>query len=216
MAVLDPVKLVITNFPEDHEEEIEAINNPENPDDGKRIVPFTKELYIERDDFMEDPPKKYFRLSVGKEVRLRYAYYITCTDFVKDENTGEVTEIHCTYDPETKGGQSPDGRKVKGTIHWVPAKYAVEAELRLYDRLFTVEAPSHTDGKDYKEFLNPESLEINKNALLEPGLANAREGTNYQFERKGYFILDSKDSSPDNLVFNRTVTLRDSWARKNK
>ncbi len=216
MVVLDPVKVVITNYPDDLEDEIEAINNPENPDDGARMVPFSKELFIERDDFMEDPPKKYFRLSPGSEVRLRYAYYIKCVDFVKDENTGEITEIHCTYDPETKGGQSPDGRKVKGTIHWVSAKHAVKAELRLYDRLFTVEDPSHADEKDYKEYLNPDSLEINNNALLEPSLQSAKEGVNYQFERKGYFIVDSRDSSDGNMVFNRTVTLRDSWAKKNK
>jgi len=216
MAVLDPVKVIITNYPDDLEDEIEAINNPENPDDGARMVPFSKELFIERDDFMEDPPKKYFRLSPGSEVRLRYAYYIKCVDFVKDENTGEITEIHCTYDPETKGGQSPDGRKVRGTIHWVSAKHAVKAELRLYDRLFTVEDPSHADEKDYKEYLNPDSLQINNNALLEPSLQSAREGVNYQFERKGYFIIDSRDSSDGNLVFNRTVTLRDSWAKKNK
>jgi glutaminyl-tRNA synthetase len=216
MVVLDPVKVVITNYPDDLEDEIEAINNPENPDDGARMVPFSKELFIERDDFMEDPPKKYFRLSPGSEVRLRYAYYIKCVDFVKDENTGEITEIHCTYDPETKGGQSSDGRKVKGTIHWVSAKHAVKAELRLYDRLFTVEDPSHADEKDYKEYLNPDSLEINNNALLEPSLQSAKEGVNYQFERKGYFIVDSRDSSDGNMVFNRTVTLRDSWAKKNK
>ncbi len=216
MAVLDPVKVIITNYPDGLEDEIEAINNPENPDDGTRMVPFTKELYIERDDFIEDPPKKYFRLSPGSEVRLRYAYYITCTDFIKGESTGEIKEIHCTYDPETKGGQSPDGRKVKGTIHWVSAKHAVKAELRLYDRLFTVPDPSVADEKDYKEYLNPDSLEINSNALLEPSLLNAEKEVNYQFERKGYFILDSLDSIDDNLVFNRTVTLRDSWAKKNK
>jgi len=216
MAVLDPVKVVITNYPEDLSEEIEAINNPENPDDGKRMVPFSKEIFIERDDFMEDPPKKYFRLSPGSEVRLRYAYYVTCVDFIKDESTGEVTEVHCTYDPESRGGQSPDGRRVKGTIHWVSAKHAVNAELRLYDRLFTVQDPSHTDKKDYKEYLNPESLEINNKALLEPSLKDAVKGVNYQFERKGYFILDSEDSSDDKLVFNRTVTLRDSWAKKNQ
>jgi len=216
MAVLDPVKVIITNYPDDLEDEIEAINNPENPDDGTRMVPFSKELFIEKDDFMEDPPKKYFRLSPGSEVRLRYAYYITCTGYDKDESTGEVKEIYCTYDPETKGGQSPDGRKVKGTIHWVSAKHAINSELRLYERLFTVEDPSHTDDKDYKEYLNPDSLEINNNALLEPSLQSAKEGVNYQFERKGYFIIDSKDSSDSKLVFNRTVTLRDSWAKKNK
>ena len=216
MAVLDPVKVIITNYPEDLEEDMEAINNPENPEDGTRMVPFSKEIYIERDDFMEDPPKKYFRLSPGNEVRLRYAYYIKCTDFIKDEKTGEISEIHCTYDPETRGGQSPDGRKVRGTIHWVSAKHAINAELRLYDRLFTVHDPSGNHDKDYKEFLNPDSLEINNKALLEPSLSEARQGVNYQFERKGYFILDSKETSNEKPVFNRTVTLRDSWAKKNK
>jgi len=216
MAVLDPVKLIITNYPDDLEDEIEAINNPENPDDGIRMVPFSKELFIERDDFMEEPPKKYFRLSPGREVRLRYAYYITCTGFDKDESTGEIREIYCTYDPDTKGGQSPDGRKVKGTIHWVSAKHAVGAELRLYDRLFTVEDPTHAEDKDYKEYLNPDSLQINNNALLEPSLQSATKGVNYQFERKGYFIIDSKDSTDNKLVFNRTVTLRDSWAKQKK
>jgi len=216
MVVLDPVKVVITNYPEDLEEEIEAINNPENPEDGTRMVPFSRELYIERDDFMEDPPKKYFRLSPGSEVRLRYAYYIKCVDFLKDEKTGEITEIHCKYDPETKGGQSPDGRKVRGTIHWVSAKHAIQTELRLYDRLFTVPDPSHSEGKDYKEYLNPNSFEINNKAMLEPGLANAAKGVNYQFERKGYFVTDLKDTSNGLPVFNRTVTLRDSWVKKNK
>ena len=216
MAVLDPIKLIITNYPEDLEDEIEAINNPENLEDGTRMVPFSKELFIERDDFMEDPPKKYFRLSPGREVRLRYAYYITCTGFNKDESTGEIKEIYCTYDPETKGGQSPDGRKVKGTIHWVSAKHCVKAELRLYDRLFTMEDPTNDDEKDFKEYLNPDSLEINSNALLEPSLTNAKKDANYQFERKGYFIIDSKDSTDIKPVFNRTVTLRDSWAKQKK
>ena len=211
MGVLNPLKVVIVNYPEDTEEMLEAVNNPEDETAGKREVPFSKEIYIEKEDFMEDPPKKYFRLSPGNEVRLRYAYYIRCIDLVKDDD-GEVIEVHCTYDPETKGGQSADGRKVKGTIHWVSAKHAINAEIRLYDRLFTVPNPSNNkEGKDYKEFLNPQSLEILTCSYLEPSLKEAKEGVNYQFERKGYFILDS---TKDKLVFNRTVTLRDSWAKK--
>lgn len=213
MGVLDPLKVVIVNYPADREEEVEAVNNPENPDDGSRLLPFGRELYIDRDDFMENPPKKYFRLFPGGEVRLRYAYYIKCVDFIKDDKTGEIKEVHCTYDPETKGGKSSDGRKVKGTIHWVSSKHAITAEIRLYDRLFTVADPAHEPNRDYREFLNPDSVRIINNALLEPGLADAKAGVNYQFERKGYFILDSKDSSDNKRVFNRTVTLRDSWAK---
>jgi len=216
MGVLDPLKVVITNYPDDDEELMEAVNNPENPEDGTRMVPFGRELYIEKEDFMVDPPKKYFRLSPGSEVRLRYAYYIRCDDFIKDDKTGEIKEVHCTYDPDTKGGQSADGRKVKGTIHWISAKHAVNAEVRLYDRLFTVPGPTHADNKDYSEYLNPDSIKIVRNAFLEPSLANAKKGIHYQFERKGYFILDSSDSTEDNLVFNRTVTLRDTWAKINK
>ena len=216
MGVLDPLKVVIINYPDDSEEELEAVNNPENPEDGTRMVPFSKELYIEKEDFMENPPKKFFRLSPGTEVRLRYAYYVKCVEFVKDDTTGEIKEVHCTYDPETRGGQSPDGRKVKGTIHWVSAKHAVSAEVRLYDRLFTVPDPTHIHDKDYKEYLNPDSISIIENACLEASLADAIKGVNYQFERKGYFILDSKDSSKEKPVFNRTVTLRDSWAKQNR
>lgn len=216
MGVLEPLKVVIVNYPADKEEEVEAVNNPENPDDGSRLLPFGRELYIERDDFMEDPPKKYFRLFPGGEVRLRYAYYVKCVDFVKDDKTGEIKEVHCTYDPETKGGKSPDGRKVRGTVHWVYAKRAVKAQLRLYDRLFTVADPACDHGQKYKEFLNPGSVTVISDALLEQGLADAQAGVNYQFERKGYFVLDPKDSSDDKLVFNRTVTLRDSWAKMNK
>lgn len=213
MGVLDPLKVVIVNYPADQKEEIEAVNNPENPDDGSRLLPFGRELYIERDDFMEDPPKKYFRLFPGGEVRLRYAYYVKCVDFVKDDKTGKIKEVHCTYDPQTRGGSSPDGRKVKGTVHWVCAKSAVKAQLRLYDRLFTVVDPACDHGQKYKEFLNPGSVTVINDALLEQGLAGARAGVNYQFERKGYFVLDPKDSSGNKLVFNRTVTLRDSWAK---
>lgn len=216
MGVLDPLKVVIVNYPADCEEEIEAVNNPENPDDGSRLLPFGRELYIDRDDFMENPPKKYFRLSPGGEVRLRYAYYIKCVDFIKDDKTGEIKEVHCIYDPDTKGGKSSDGRKVKGTIHWVSSKHAITAELRLYDRLFTVVDPVHDTNQDYRELLNPDSVKVINNALLEPGLADAKAGVNYQFERKGYFILDSKDSSDNKRVFNRTVTIRDSWAKITK
>ncbi len=213
MGVLDPLKVVIVNYPADREEEVEAVNNPEDPDDGVRLLPFSREIYIDRDDFMEDPPKKYFRLYLGNEVRLRYAYYIKCVDLIKDDRTGEIKEVHCTYDPETKGGRSSDGRKVRGTIHWVSAKHAITAEIRLYDRLFTSADPAHDPNRDYRELLNPDSVRVISNALLEPGLADAKEGVNYQFERKGYFILDPKDSSDDKRVFNRTVTLRDSWVK---
>lgn len=212
MGVLDPLKVVITNYPDDKEEELEAVNNPEDPGAGTRKVPFSKELYIEKDDFMENPPKKYFRLFPGNEVRLRYAYYIKCNNVIKNEE-GEVVELHCTYDPDTKGGQSPDGRKVKGTIHWVSARHAINAEVRLYDRLFTVSNPSANKEKDYKDFLNQDSLKILNNCYLEPSLKNAKPGVNYQFERKGYFFLDSKDSGDEKQVFNRTVTLRDSWSK---
>ncbi len=213
MGVLDPLKVVIVNYPADREEEVEAVNNPEDPDDGIRLLPFSREIYIDRDDFMEDPPKKYFRLFPGSEVRLRYAYYIKCVDLIKDDRTGEIKEVHCTYDPETKGGRSSDGRKVRGTIHWVSAKHAITAEIRLYDRLFTAADPVHDPNRDYRELLNPDSVRVISNALLEPGLADAKAGVNYQFERKGYFILDPKDGSDDKRVFNRTVTLRDSWVK---
>lgn len=216
MAVLKPLKLVIDNYPDDVIEELDAINNPEDESMGTRKVPFSKVLYIERDDFMENPPKKYFRLSPGAEVRLRYAYYVKCTDVVKDEN-GEITEIHCTYDPLTKGGGSPDGRKVKGTIHWVSASTAKVAEVRLYDRLFATENPDNTEeGKTFKDYLNPNSLEILKGCFVEPYLVNAKPGDHFQFERIGYFCADNKDFSKDNLVFNRTVTLKDTWAKIEK
>jgi len=215
MAVLNPLKVTITNYPEGGSEELDAVNNPEDPSMGTRKVPFSGELYIERDDFMEDPPKKFFRLSPGVEVRLRYAYFLRCESVVKDEN-GEITELLCTYDPATKGGDSPDGRKVKATIHWVSAPHAEKAEVRLYDRLFTVPEPG-ADGSDYKEHLNPDSLTVLKDCPVEPGLAGAEPGVNYQFERLGYFTPDARDSKKGALVFNRTVTLRDSWAKeKNK
>ncbi len=216
MAVLNPVKVIITNYPDDNIEELDAINNPEDDSMGTRKVPFSKELYIERDDFMEDPPKKFYRLAPGREVRLRYAYYIKCENVIKDSN-GEIVEIHCTYDPATKGGDSPDGRKVKATLHWVCANSAVNAEIRLYDRLFNVENPNdNKDGKTFIDHINPNSLEVLTNAKLEPDLLDADAGAIYQFERKGYFCVDSVDSKPGNPVFNRTVTLRDSWAKLSK
>ena len=212
LAVLNPVKVIIDNYPENQEEELEAINNPEDPSAGTRKLPFSKELYIEREDFIEDPPRKFFRLAPGREVRLRYAYYITCTDVVKDEN-GDIKEIHCTYDPATKGGSSPDGRKVRGTIHWVSAKHAFDAEVRLYDRLYDKENPN--EGGDSMKNLNPNSLQI-LNSKLEPSLKNAKKGDKFQFERKGYFCVDTKYSTDEKIVFNRTVTLRDSWAKMQK
>jgi glutaminyl-tRNA synthetase len=213
MAVLRPLKVVIENYPEGQTEELDAVNNPEDESAGTRKVPFSRELYIERDDFMEDPPRKFFRLAPGREVRLRYAYFLKCNEVVKDAN-GEIVELRCTYDPETKGGDAPDGRKVKATLHWVSAEHAADAEVRLYDRLFMVENPLGEEG-DYHEYLNPNSLEVLSGCKLEPGLANAKLGYFCQFERLGYFCVD-KDSSADNLVFNRTVTLRDPWANIQK
>jgi len=211
MAVLYPVKVIITNYPEEQVEELDAENNPEDESAGKRKLPFARELYIEGSDFMEDPPKKFFRLGPGREVRLKHAYYITCTDFIKDEND-DVSEIYCTYDPATKGGWSNDGRKVRGTLHWVSAQHAVDAEVRLYDHLFNVENPD-TDGDDFIQHLNPDSLIINNQAKLEFNLQNAKKGIHYQFLRNGYFIIDT-DSTQENLVFNQTVGLRDSWSKK--
>jgi glutaminyl-tRNA synthetase len=217
MAVLRPLKVVILNYPEDQEEELEAINNPEDLSAGTRKVPFGREIYVERQDFMEDPPKKFFRLGPGREVRLRYAYFVTCVDVVKDEQTGEVIEVHCEYDPATLGGDAPDGRKVRGTLHWVSARHALEAEVRLYDRLFSKTNPNEVDeSQGYTSNLNPNSLEVLKACKLEPSLAQAEKGSRYQFERLGYFCVDSVDSSPDELVFNRTVALRDSWAKLEK
>ena len=214
MAVLRPIKVIITNFPEGETEDLEAVNNPEDESMGTRIVPFTRELYIEQEDFHEDPPKKYFRLAPGKEVRLRYAYIIKCEDFVKDPESGEVTEIHCTYDPETKSGMPNAGRKVKGTLHWVSAEHAINAEVRLYDHLFSTPNPlAVEDGQDYLSNLNPNSLEVLTECKLEPSLAKMKNGERTQFERQGYFCVDSKDSKPDALVFNRSVALRDSWAK---
>ena len=213
MAVLDPVKVVIENFPADQVEMVEAINNPEDPAAGIRKVPFSRELYIERDDFREEASKKYFRLAPGKEVRLRYGYFITCTGFTKDPVTGDVTEIRCTYDPATRGGNAPDGRKVKGTIHWVAASHAMPAEIRLYDRLFKAEHPEDVaEGVDYKTNLNTDSLKVVK-AMVEPSLATTAAGTRFQFERKGYFIADSGDHKAGNAVFNQIVPLKDSWGK---
>ena len=214
MAVLRPLKVVITNFGEDKVEELEAANHPKDPEAGTRSVPFTREIYVERDDFMEEPPRKFFRLGPGREVRLRFAYFITCNEVIKNA-AGEVTELHCTYDPETHGGSAPDGRKVKGTIHWVSASHAFEAQVRLYDRLFTVEDPNkEDDAKTYFDHLNAESLEVIEDAKLEPGLAKAEPGERFQFERLGYFCADAGDSQAGKPVFNRTVTLRDAWAKQ--
>ena len=221
MGVLHPLRVVIDNYPEGKTEELEAINNPEDPGMGTRKVPFSRVLYIEQEDFREDPPKKFFRLAPGREVRLRYAYYITCSEVVKDERTGEVIELHCTYDPETRGGFSSDRRKVKGTLHWLSAAHSLKAEVRLYDHLFTKADPDNAPGdenddSDFKTFLNPNSLKILTSCRVEPSLANAKPTTTYQFERLGYFCIDSVDSTDKALVFNRTVSLRDSWAKIEK
>jgi glutaminyl-tRNA synthetase len=214
MAVLRPVKVVIDNYPEGQVEELDAVNNPEDPSMGTRKVPFTRELYIEQDDFREEPPKGFFRLSPDREVRLRYAYIVKCTGVVKDPKTGEIKEVRCTYDPETKSGLSQSRRKVKATIHWVSADRAVEAEARLYDHLFTKEDPDDVpDGSDWMTNINPKSLERLTGCKVEPSLASAKVGDRYQFERLGYFCTDSVDSSPGHLVFNRTATLRDTWAK---
>jgi glutaminyl-tRNA synthetase len=216
MAALRPLRVVIDNYPEDLVEEMEAINNPEDAAMGTRKVPFSRVLYIERDDFREDPPKQYFRLGPGREVRLRYAYFITCTGVVKDDKTGEIVELHCTYDPATRGGNAPDGRKVKSTIHWVSAAHASDAEVRLYDNLFLRENPGdESEGLDFTAYLNPNSLEVLNACKLEPSLRAASPGSRYQFERLGYFCVDP-DSMPEKLVFNRTVALRDAWARIEK
>ena len=213
MAVLQPLRVIIDNYPEGQVEEMEAVNNPEDPSAGTRTVPFSRVLYIERDDFREDPPKQYYRLSPGREVRLRYGYFITCAGVVKDERTGEVVEIHCTYDPATRGGNAPDGRKVKSTIHWVSASHAISAEVRLYDTLFDREDPNEVaEGQDFTDNLNPKSLEIIRDCKLEPSLRGAAAGSGYQFERLGYFAVDP-DTTPQKLVFNRTVALRDTWAK---
>jgi glutaminyl-tRNA synthetase len=215
MGVLRPLKVMIDNFPEAQVEELEAFNNPEDPAAGTRQVPFSRELYIEREDFMENPPKDFFRLAPGREVRLRYAYFIKCVEAVKDPQTGEIRELHCTYDPATRGGNAPDNRKVKATLHWVSAPHAIRAEVRLYDHLFNAANPEE-EGKDFTEFLNPHSLEVLTDCRLEPGLATAKPGQAYQFERQGYFYLDAQDAREGALVFNRTVTLKDTWTKIQK
>jgi len=216
MAVLRPLKVVIDNYPEGDVEELDAVNNPEDEHMGTRKIPFSKVLYIEQEDFREDPPKKFFRLAPGREVRLKHAYYITCEHLVKDAKTGEINEIHCSYDPDTRGGWSQDGRKVMGTLHWVSASHAVDAEIRLYDHLFTVENPNEVEaGTDFKDYLNPESLVSLTNCKVEPGLQSASPGDRYQFLRQGYFCVDP-DSCQGKLVFNRTVSLRDTWAKIEK
>jgi len=208
--VLNPLKVVITNYP-DTTEELDAINNPEDENAGSRKLPFSRELYIEQEDFMENPPKGYFRLSPGTEVRLRYAYFIKCTDVVKNDK-GEVVEVHCTYDPASRGGNSPDGRKVKSTIHWLSAKHAVPAEIRMYDRLFVNESPDDVEeGRDWKENLNPDSLKT-VTGFVEPSLSETKPGDKFQFERIGYFCTDA-DSTSAKPVFNRTVTLKDAWVK---
>jgi glutaminyl-tRNA synthetase len=215
MAVLRPLKVVIDNYPEGQAEEMDAVNNPEDESAGKRKVPFSRELYIEQDDFREDPPKQYFRLSPGREVRLRYGYFVTCTSVVKNDK-GEVVEVHCTYDPATRGGNAPDGRRVKATIHWVSAAHAVDAEVRVYENLFSKENPGDVpEGQDFLVNLNPNSLEVIAQAKLEPSLAQAKAGDRYQFERLGYFCADP-DTKPGKPVFNRTVALKDTWAKVEK
>ncbi len=217
MGVLRPLRVVIENYPEDQVEELEAFNNPEDHGMGTRKISFSRVLYIEQEDFLEDPPKKFFRLAPGREVRLRYAYFIRCVDVVKDEGTGEVVELKCTYDPETRGGNAPDGRKVKATLHWVSAAHSLKAEVRLYDHLFIEANPTdEKDGTDFKTYLNPKSLETLTSCRVEPSLASAAPGSRYQFERQGYFCVDPIDSSPEALFFNRTATLRDAWARIKK
>jgi glutaminyl-tRNA synthetase len=217
MGVLRPLRVVIENYPEGKVEQLDAVNNPEDESAGKRKVPFSRELYIEQDDFMEEAPKKFYRLAPGREVRLRYAYFLKCEKVIKDEKTGAITELRCTYDPETLGGSAPDGRKVKGTIHWVSAAHAVDTEVRLYEHLFTKEEPDDVEeGRDYKDNLNPNSLETLTHCKLEPSLASAKSGDRFQFERVGYFCVDPVDSTPEHPVFLRTVTLRDTWAKIQK
>jgi glutaminyl-tRNA synthetase len=217
MAVLKPLRVVLENYPEGQVEELDAVNNPEDPAAGSRKVPFAKELYIEQDDFMEDPPKKFFRLAPGREIRLRYGYFITCTDVIKDDTTGEIVELRCTYDPATRGGNAPDGRKVKATLHWVSTQHSLAAEVRLYSQLFTRENPVDEEpGEEFTAYVNPESLEVLSNCRVEPGLADAEPESIYQFERLGYFCADRYDCTKEKLVFNRTVTLRDTWAKIQK
>jgi glutaminyl-tRNA synthetase len=213
MAVLRPLKVVIENYPEGEVEDVEAVNNPEDPSSGTRMIPFSREIYIERDDFAEVPPPKYFRLSPGKEVRLKHAYFIKCEKVIKND-AGEVVELRCTYDPASRGGESPDGRKVKGTLHWVSVPHAVDAEVRLYEHLFLAEEPGK--DHDFREDLNPNSLEVLRGCKLEPSLKNAPKLAKFQFMRHGYFCVDSVDATPEKPVFNRTVSLRDSWAKIQK
>ena len=217
MGVINPVLVIIDNYPDGNFEEFDVPNHPNRPEKGTRKVSFSRELYIEKDDFLENPPKKFFRLSPGREVRLKYSYFVKCVSVVKNDKTGEVLEIHCTYDPETRGGSTPDGRKVKGTLHWVSKPHALKAEVRLYDRLFTAENPlADKNAGDYKESLNPDSLKILESCYVEAGLGGAKPGSVFQFERLGYFCVDTKDSSSGSMVFNRAVTLRDSWAKLKK
>ena len=214
MAVLNPLKVIIDNYPEDQAHEFDAINNPEDPSTGTRKVPFSREIYIEREDFREDPPSRFFRLAPGREVRLRYACYITCQEVVKDPQTGDIVELHCTYDPESVGGSTPDGRRVRGTLHWVSAPHSLQAEVRLYDYLLRdVDEEFDEDSRDFVSLLNPDSLEVLTGCRVEPSLAAAEPGARFQFERQGYFCVDSRDTRPGAPVFNRTVSLRDSWAR---
>jgi glutaminyl-tRNA synthetase len=215
MAVLRPLRVVIENYPEGQTEQLEAINNPEDMSRGTRKVPFSRVIYIEQEDFREDPPPKFWRLAPGREVRLRYAYFIKCVGVVKDEKTGEIIELRCTYDPQTRGGDAPDGRKVKTTLHWVSANHAVPAEVRLYDHLLNKANPAEEENADFRTLLNSKSLEVVENCFVEPSLAQSNTGSRYQFERLGYFCVDP-DSTKDKLVFNRTVTLRDEWAKIEK
>jgi len=216
MAVLNPLKVIIDNYPQGQSEELEALNHPQKPEMGSRTIPFSREIYIERDDFLEDPPKKFFRLGPDREVRLRYGYFIRCVSVDKDPATGEITAIHCTYDPNTRGGSAPDGRKVKGTIHWVSAPHAISCPIRLYDRLFLTENPDADKSVDFKEHLNPNSLTLLDHCMLEPSLAQTLPGAHFQFERNGYFCADLMSSQPGVPVFNRTVTLKDSWIKIEK
>ncbi len=212
LAVLDPLKIIIENYPEGKVEELKAINNPEDPSSGIRMLPFSREIYVERDDFSENPPKKFFRLAIGREVRLRYGYFITCTEVIKDDITGEVIELRCTYDPETRGGQAPDGRRVKGTIHWVSAAQSLPAQIRIYNHLFI-----ENDICSSEDFmLNPNSIKTLTNSRVEPSMSDASPGDRFQFERRGYFCIDSKESVPEALVFNHTVSLRDTWSKIDK
>ena len=216
MAVLNPLKIIITNYPENEVEYLAAINNPEDMSAGSREIPFSRELYIEREDFMEDPPRKFFRLAPGREIRLRYGFFIKCENVIKDPDTGEISELQCTYDPDTRGGFAPDGRKVRATIHWVSARHALPSEVRLYDRLCSDPNPDISSAQKLETVLNPHSLDVIKEAMLEPSLKTAGPGEKYQFERLGYFCADSEDSKPGTPIFNRTVTLRDTWARLQK